>query len=379
MASIHSTSGSSGQELMRPNGRRGMQADTLSTYFELVDETWSRAGAGAQTCFERHYSIAGLTVRLQFAGPALLPLITAGLAHLELGAAGEKPVLTARLWDCASTNVVMPPAPIRVEDFTIRGELNGFSDDRYHVAYDALGRILSLYDKARGLGWFCAHDATIVPTHERGAPLRWILSWLMQNHERQVVHAASIGGDKGGLLIVGRGGAGKSNTSVGCMLSGLNFAGDDFCAVSIEPRPIAYSLYSSTKLRASDWVQLPLPRANLNDPETEKNLYYLQPYYAEKIKPSIPLLAIVMPIRSSARAASFERISPRIPLVEMASQSISMLPHSGAEMVTMLSSLVRRLPCYRFHLGHRPMLIPAAISDLIRALGKEDDAYASHG
>ena len=87
MAGIHATSGSSGQELMRPNGRRGMQADTLSTYFELVDETWSRAKAGAQTCFERHYSIAGLTVRLQFAGPALLPLITAGLAHLKLGAA----------------------------------------------------------------------------------------------------------------------------------------------------------------------------------------------------------------------------------------------------------------------------------------------------
>ena len=72
-----------------------------------------------------------------------------------------------------------------------------------------------------------------------------------------------------------------------------------------------------------------------------------------------------MPIRSSTPEASFERISPRIPLVEMASQSISMLPYAGAEMLKMLSSLVRRLPCYRFHLGHRPTLIPAAISDLI--------------
>ena len=272
----------------------------------------------------------------------------------------------------------MPPAPIRVEDFTIRGELNGFGDDRYHVAYDALGRTLSLYDKERGLSWFCAHDATIVPTHERGAPLRWILSWLMRNHDRQVVHAASIGTDKGGLLIVGRGGAGKSNTSVGCMLSGLNFAGDDFCAVSIKPKPIVYSLYSSAKLRASDWVQLPLPRMNLDDPETEKNLYYLHPYYAEKIKSSIPLLAIVMPIRGGAREASFERVSPRILLIEMASQSISMLPHAGAEMVTMLSSLVRRLPCYRLHLGHRPMLLPATISDLLRTLAKSDEAYVSH-
>jgi hypothetical protein len=62
----------------------------------------------------------------------------------------------------------------------------------------------------------------------------------------------------------------------------------------------------------------------------------------------------------------------------MASQSISMLPHAGAEMVKMLSSLVRRLPCYHFHLGHRPMLIPAAISDLIRALAMGNEANASH-
>jgi len=377
MAGIHATGGSSGQELTRPNGRSGMQADALGRYFELVGEAWSRAKAGAQTCLERHYSVAGIAVQLQFAGPALLPLMTAALAHLELERRNRAPGLTIRLWDATSTGVAMPPAPIALEGFTLRGELNGFGDDQRHVAYDRQGRTLSLYDRRNGLAWFCAHDAAIVPTYERGAPLRWIFGWLMRDHDRQVVHGAAIGTAQGGALIVGRGGAGKSNTSVGCMLAGLHFIGDDFCAVTTMPRPTAYSLYSSAKLRTGDWARLSLPRMNRGDPETEKNLYDLHPRYAGQLKRHVALRAVLLPNRGSAPEPSFEPISPRLPLIEMASQSIAMLPDAGAEAVAMLSSLVRRLPCYRFHLGARPALIPAAVSDLIQGLAAADEACDS--
>jgi hypothetical protein len=370
MAGVQAGSCGCDQELMRLQSSLGEPADMLNRYFELADGAWARAQAHGSV--DRWYAIADLTVQLQFAGSALLQVIAPALAHLEVERLSEEPVLTVRLWDRASTGVAMPPAPVAIDDFTVRGELNGFGDDQHRLAYDRQGRTLSLFDRRNRLGWFCAYDAGTVPTYERGAPLRWILGWLMRNHGRQVVHAAGVGTDEGSVLIVGRGGAGKSNTSVGCMLSGLSFVGDDFCAVATIPRPMIYSLYSSAKLRSGDWARLPLPRINREDPDTEKNLYYLHPHYAGQLKDHIPLLAILLPSRSDARMPRFERISPRIPLIEMASQSISMLPNAGGEAVTMLSSLVRRLPCYRFHLGSEPALIPAAASDFIRRVAATD-------
>jgi len=351
-----------------------MDVGALSAYFKVANDSWECAKARAGIIHERHYKIAGLTVRLQFAGPALLSCITPALAHLEFPPTSTEHVLTVRLWDSASANIAMPPAPIPIEGFTIRGELNGFNHGRHHAAYDPTGRILSLYDEKKGLGWFCAHDASTVPTFERAAPLRWIFGWLLRNHGRQLVHAAGVGIERGGVLIVGRGGAGKSNTSVGCLLAGLDFVGDDFCALAVSPRPTIFSLYSSAKLRTGDWARVPLPRVNLNDPETEKNVYYLHSRYAEQIKSHIPIRAILLPTQGNTREPLFERVSPRVPLIELASQSISLLPNAGTEVITILASLVRRLPCYRFHLGSRPELIPTFVSDLIQALAIADAA-----
>lgn len=377
MAGIRAPRCGIGQKLTRLESRCGMEAGAVSSYFKLVDDTWVRAETQARGSLERNYVIAGLAVRFQFAGPALLPLITPALSHLETSV-GREPVLTVRLWDCASTGAAMPPAPTPLENFTFRGELDGFGDERRHVAYDRVGRMLFLHDRDKKLSWFCAHDPATIPTYERGAPLRWIFGWLMQEHRRQVAHAAGIGTAMGGVLVVGRGGTGKSNTSVGCMLGGLDFAGDDFCVVAAEPDPVAYSLYSSAKLRTGDWARIPLPRVNVYDPETEKSLYYLNPHYAARIKPRIPILAILLPARDGMRETSFEPISPRIPLIEIASQSIAMLPNAGAEAVAILSSLVRRLPCYRFHLGSSPEHIPAAVSQLIRSLVDKDRGSDRH-
>ena len=349
-----------------------------SEYLDVVEESWRRARTRAADTQVRYYKIAGLIVRLQFAGPALLPVITPALAHLELKLPRVEPALTVRLWDSESTNTSMPPSPISREDFTIRGELTGFNTGRHHAAYDLVGRTLSLYDGKEGLGWFCAHDASRVPTHERAAPLRWIYGWLLRNYGRQLVHAAGVGIDQGGVLIVGRGGAGKSNTSVGCLLAGLNFAGDDYCAVAANPKPTIYSLFSSAKLRNGDWARVPLLRANVDDPETEKNLYYLHSRYAGRIKSRMEIRAILLPFRGGSCEAYFERISPRVPLIELSSQSISLLPTAGAEVVTNLVPLLRRLPCYRFHLGSQPKLIPPAISALIKSLATDTADADSH-
>ena len=350
-----------------------MGVSLAGEYFEIVQSYWTRAKAVAGL-LHRDYEIAGLFIRLEFAGPALLPMITPALAHVQVHLSRSEPDLTVRLWDSVSTGVAMPPCPCPIEDFTIRGELRGLFDRRYHIAYDGLGRILSLLAFERKSAVVCIFDARNVPTHERGAPLRGLFSWLMRHHGLQLVHAASVGTTDGGVLIVGKGGAGKSNTAVGCLISGLVYAADDFCAVTVDPVPTVYSLYSSAKLRSGDCVQLPFPCSNPEDPVTEKNLYFLQPHFADKLRRCLPILAILMPRRIDNGNPTVHRIPAALPILEMASQTSSMLPLAGGEVLSMLSDVARRLPCYKLELGSYPSRIPDVISALIHSLAKHTRA-----
>src|SRR4029077_4802081 len=104
---------------------------------------------------------------------------------------------------------------------------------------------------------------------EIAEPIRAILSWFMREHNRQLIHAAAVGNSDGGVLLIGRSGAGKSNTALCCLASDLQYAADDFCAVSVGSEPHVYSLYCTGKTHEVDWTRHPFLAAlapNL-DPE----------------------------------------------------------------------------------------------------------------
>jgi hypothetical protein len=146
-------------------------------------------------------------------------------------------------------------------DFTARGEFKGFHDGRYYAAYQPLSRTLSVFDSDSGVTVICIADFGRMPSYERAVPFRPVLGWIMPFHQRQLVHAASVGTARGGLLIVGQGGAGKSNTATGSLAGGLSFVSDDFCAVSNDMEPTVHSLYGTSRIHDNDWAALPYPKA----------------------------------------------------------------------------------------------------------------------
>jgi hypothetical protein len=344
------------------------QSYAASNYFNIVDNAWLKANEAVDACINRYFAVAGLLIRFQFAGHALVPAITPAFEHLRVASLGASPSFTIRLWDCASTGVLMPPPPCGIKGFTIRGELRDFQDGRYHAAYQPSDRILSFLDVEAGIGMVCVANAQEIQTSERATPLRALLGWLMRYNHRQMVHAASVAAGKSGVLIVGRGGAGKSNTAVGCLLAGLNFAADDFCAVSTAPVPMAHSLYSTAKLHRNGWAQIPYPPSNPDDPDTEKRFYYLQANFAERLPANFPILAIVAPRRTDWGDPTLVPISACTPVLETASETSLMLPDAGAEVLSTLSQIARQVPCYRLDLGSYPQAIPSLIVGLIHTL-----------
>src|SRR5207237_110630 len=163
----------------------------------------------------------GLPIRLRFAGPALVPRVMPAFAHLvSEPTPGRGDVLTVCLWDSASTRTRLPPTTLlpRVED----------APSRYLYRTGNLSFVF------------------------RASAHRSELSF----------HAAAVGNDGRGVLVVGPGRSGKSTTALACLAAGFDYAGDDYVVVSSEP-PHVHSAYCAGKLAWSDLARHP---ALLPDP-----------------------------------------------------------------------------------------------------------------
>ena len=108
-------------------------------------ETFADAARAAGGVTARSISIAGHTIRLDFAGEALVPRMMPALAHLEgHGAPAE---LTVSLFDSATTHTPLPPLPFRNSSEADEGWL--YSDETHHILRDPFLKTLTLLDRAR--------------------------------------------------------------------------------------------------------------------------------------------------------------------------------------------------------------------------------------
>ncbi len=346
-------------------------------FFETSHEVFKKAelSAGRE---ERDFHIGGVAVKLRFAGPALVPLLTKALSHV---AAGEVPgqSLTVCIWDDASTNTAMPPPPwadCMVHDasgvirsvYTRRGDVRGFNDGRIRTAYNWGAGALSILDTERGLALYWTHDARRLPSYESSAPLRTILHWWLSGHGGQLVHAAAVGTAGGGVLLAGKGGSGKSTAALSCLDSELLYVSDDYCLISTEPRPYVHSIYSSAKVDADNLHRVPHLLPALDDRERvdgEKAVFFLAPHFSGKIVSGFPIRAILLPSITGRVETTVTPATPLDGIRALALSTVSQLAGAHRSSVKRITELVGKVPCYHLGLGTDLGRIPAVISGLL--------------
>lgn len=313
--------------------------------------------------------VAGASLRLEFAGPALVARLLPALAHL-LGATAVPPALTVSLWDSASTGVAMPPPPWSWgEDCTGRGEVRGYNRGAFRTAYQVGSGVLSLMDCAGRRAVYWVRDARQVPFYETACPLRSILSWWGHaSGTGEVVHGAAVGTAAGGVLIAGQGGAGKSTTCLACLQDGFRFAGDNNVLLQLGPAPTAHSLYNSATIEAETLARLPHLRAlvrNAGALETEKALLFVTDQGAERVCASLPLRAVLLPRVTGRPGTQARPAPPAQALAALAPGTVFSLPHTGPEAFRFMAQLVRALPCFLLEAGTDLRAIPRTIAALI--------------
>jgi hypothetical protein len=337
-------------------------------FFQMVHQTFGRAERAAGDRVDQFYAIGGHTVRLRFAGSALVPLIAPALEHLATQASST-PALTICLWDSDSTGMEPPPPPWSWDEYAARGEVHRYNDDRIHTAFHA--STLSMLDMELDLGvcWF--RDASQLTYTESGSPLLRIFHWWMRRHGSQLVHAGAVGTAEGGVLLIGKGGSGKSTTCLLCLDSALLYLGDDYCLISVDPSPYAHSLYSSGKVDAQDinrFAFLKPALSNTDRLDKEKALYFLRARFPEKISNGFPLRAVLLPRVTGLPETKLKKVSASASLLASAPSTIFQLPGAGDQAFKVLGDLVRQVPSYILEVGTELSQIPGTILNLLSEL-----------
>ena len=356
----------------------GAHQTYASTYFERVLTTFQHAGASVRSFIDRFYRIGGSTVRLRFAGAKLIHHITPAFEHLAVDPVAI-PALTVCLWDSASTHI-KPPLPFwKGRDLIHQHEEQGcqadspalihFKDKCVHGVFQPEGNILNLLHTTRNVAMFWVANADRLPYYEGGAPLRMILHAFFRNQGLQFVHAAAVGTPKGGVLLVGKGGSGKSTTTLACLQKSLFYVGDDYVLISTRTAPFVHSLYNSAKL-AVPHVKEKLPHllpllANSKRFSEEKALFFLHNLYRDQIVTGLPIRAILVPCVTGEVGSQLIRTAAATSLKALAPSTIFQLPGTGHETFKYLSHFVRQVPSYILEIGNDLSTISPLISQLL--------------
>ncbi len=346
---------------------RMKKMDKAEHFFEVVKKTSIKAIT--QNNVEQYYNIAGFKIKLVFAGTRLIPYITPALEHLRCKATKEYD-LTIYLWDTASTKITMPANDWSSDDYLEHGLIRGYNTENISTTFNLGSGTFNMYNSKENIALFWIRDATQLPYYETGAPLRDIFSWWATKHGLQYAHAAAVGTKDGAVLLVGKGGSGKSTSALSCLThSDLFYIGDDYVLISNGPTPYVYSLYNSAKLNADHAINFPnlLKHAsNLERLETEKALLFIREFYQEKIIAGLPLRAIILPKVTCLRSSSWTSASPSLALRALAPSSMFQLPGSTQSTFSYFSQLVRILPAYTLHAGTSFNEIPTTIVSILK-------------
>lgn len=330
---------------------------------------WEEAAGDAAV--EHWFRIGGRLLRLVFAGDAVVPWVVPAFAHLRTAPGSAD--LTVHLWDATSTGAPEPSKPPVPED-ELPGAFYFFEDPPVRGVYQPGMDALSVIDLGEGTAWYWVRDPSVLPYWEQAAPLRQILHWYMATQGIQQVHSGAVGTPDGGVLLVGKGGSGKSTCSLTSLVSELRYAGDDYVMVSIEPQPWIHSLFNSGKVEPHNLERVPHLRSaitNASKLDEEKAVVFVERHFPDRPIDGFPLRAVVLPKITGGPITRAVPTTAAAALAALAPSTVFQLHTAGREAFSFMAQLVRQVPAYVLELGEDASAIPAAISDLLSTLAAE--------
>jgi len=360
---------------------RGAPArDAKELISQLADYHRQSATRGGLT--EAAFHIAGEKVRMRLAGGMQIPGLGLAFEHLRNGVPhSASDEFTIQVWDAGSAGPAEDPSLASyLNDFFSRwysecgprGEVLAFHSEKLPVLYHAGPDILSVVDTENRTAYYLKRDQSPLPYWEIASPFRTILHYWFSLRGMQFVHGGAVGTGGGGVILAGRGGSGKSSTTLACVDSGMDYAGDDYCLLEQTATPYLHSLYNSAKLKSQhDFTRFPnlkehvWNRECLNSDNGDKATFFLSQIWPQKMSRGFPLRAVLVPKVTGQRDTELGECSEGQALLALSASTVAQLPMAASGDLQRLGEVVAKLPRYVLHLGTDLTQIPAVIRSLL--------------
>jgi hypothetical protein len=340
----------------------------------VVDEV---ADHFVQSLFDRSREIAaryeqtetlllgGHRIRLQFAGPPLQHHIGPALAHLPRVGNDEPAELTITLWDAATTGEAYPDLNLPEVGANVTGTLRA---PGLLMTYRSSPRSMIVLDRRTNQAVFIAESVEGLPPWERPAPMRSLLGWWLVDQGKLVAHAAAVATEEGAALLIGRGGSGKSSTSLVCMAAGMGWLGDDYVILDPARRTVS-SLFGSAKLTSDHHDRHPellRPQGSIHHAGlAEKRFGFPATDLPERVCLESDVRAVVLPVVTNGPECRLHKTTTAKALLALAPTTIFLGGALSTEVFALAREAVAPYEPYRLELGAGVEEVPQMLSQLI--------------
>jgi hypothetical protein len=342
----------------------------LEAFFNSLLLAFSRARA-EEGVHSRHLNLAGRAVELS--ATASMSYLARPLDHLATRpTSNTDPDLTIYAWQGPREGLAidLPWQRGAVADSV------GLATDRFRVNYHAPSGLLCMWDRHTHTALYWVRQAESLPFWEIASPFRILFHWWAQSWGGQVAHAAAVGVEGRGVLLVGKSGSGKSTATLACLRQGLEFVGDDYVLLTTDPVPTAHPLYASAKLHPAalakyfpEWARHVGARVG---PEA-KCVLYLGDVPGMGRQKALTLEAMVLPEVTNDSLPAIVPAPPGHTWLALVPSTVFQLPDARETTLAFFSTFTRRLPSFRLTTGRDPQRLPEVIRNFLASatpLGK---------
>lgn len=263
------------------------KAETLADYFSALDERLDEI-LPARVSMLAH--IAGYTVRLIFPSIEYTRYVVPDM-FVSPDSGAETVDATFIWWE----DRIFPYRLRNSTNKNIFRQLgnNIFLAEDVHGYVEIVGDALRAENYLKNRYYLLSHPFFEAKANIICHPFeKTVFSWA-QRHDLLMLHAAAVGVDGHGILIVGHGGTGKSTLSCSCLADGFDFVSDDLCLLTANGSRTVFPIYTNIFLKSDSLIKLPMFSPFVIIPQQgEKCSFRIGEM---RIKSSLPVEAIILP------------------------------------------------------------------------------------
>ena len=333
-----------------------------------------RAGAMNPVRVQRIVVAGRLLIELRYESIEAFKMLSPALAHLTVNADED-----------ADANLIIDV--LSGEDSSLSAAFRGDDESAQPIDFIQLPeckiaierrplRVSVLASAEKRAVYWCNGESSI-RWHERSCPLRHLLHWWLSENGAQLMHAASIAREDGGVLIIGRSGAGKSTTALSCLSTGFKLIADDLVLADYATvRPNAHALFSTLKidpqrLQNRDDPHVPDFIAAFEDdparPPAEKSIAFLRDLAPDIIKPQACIKAILLNEITHEVESSLRPVSTNEVLSQVSTSAMEGIVGPMPQDFFAIYRIVKATNCYFLRAGNDRAAISRVISELLES------------